>query len=226
MNGLVLLVEDDESIQMVVRNYLQASGYDVICVDDGLTGFSKAIEHQPDVVILDVNLPNMRGFEIAEQLRRESDVYIIMLTARDGEEDRIKGLNVGADDYMVKPFSPRELVARVNASMRRQKMSGTISNKFNLNSLTIDESSHEVRTPQGEIIMTMTEFKLLLELARHEGQVLTRDQLLDLVWGESYAGNDRVVDVYVGQVRRKIEEKTGLTLISTVRGLGYKFKDI
>lgn len=222
MKGHILVVEDDESIQIVVRNYLQAAGYRVTCADDGLIGLTLALSEQPDLVILDVNLPNMRGFEVAEQLRLESDVYIIMLTARGEEEDRIRGLRLGADDYIAKPFSPRELVARVEAVLRRHRKQ---TNKLNFSHITIDESAHEVWTAAGQMELTTTEFNVLLEFARHAGQVLTRQQLLDQVWGTTYAGNDRVVDVYVGQVRRKLEEATGQQIITTVRGIGYKFKD-
>ncbi len=219
-------MEDDESIQIVIRNYLQAAGYRVTCADDGLIGLTLALDTKPDLVVLDINLPSMRGFEVAEQLRLESDVYIIMLTARGEEEDRIHGLKLGADDYIAKPFSPRELVARVEAVLRRQRKQNAPQEKLNFPSLTIDVTAHEVWTTDGQMEMTTTEFNVLLAFARHAGQVLTRQQLLDLVWGTTYAGNDRVVDVYVGQVRRKVEEATGHAIIATVRGVGYKFKDV
>ncbi len=225
MKGHILVVEDDESIQLVIRNYLQAAGYRVTCADDGLIGLTLALDTKPDLVVLDINLPSMSGFEVAQQLRLESDVYVIMLTARGEEEDRIRGLQIGADDYIAKPFSPRELVARVEAVLRRQRQQNAPQEKLNFPSLTIDVTAHEVWTADGQIEMTTTEFNVLLEFARHAGQVLTRQQLLDLVWGTTYAGNDRVVDVYVGQVRRKIEEATGHALITTIRGVGYKFKN-
>lgn len=225
MKGHILVVEDDESIQIVIRNYLQAAGYRVTCADDGLIGLTLALDTKPDLVILDINLPSMRGFEVAEQLRLESDVYIIMLTARGEEEDRIHGLKLGADDYIAKPFSPRELVARVEAVLRRQRKQNVLQEKLSFPSLTIDVAAHEVWTANGQLEMTTTEFNVLLAFARHAGQVLTRQQLLDLVWGTTYAGNDRVVDVYVGQVRRKLEDATGRAIITTVRGVGYKFKD-
>ncbi len=218
-------MEDDESIQIVVRNYLKAAGYRVTCADDGLIGLTLALSEKPGLVVLDVNLPSMRGFEVAEQLRLESDVYIIMLTARGEEEDRIRGLKLGADDYISKPFSPRELVARVEAVLRRHRKQSAKLKKLNFPHVTIDETAHEVWTATGQMELTTTEFNVLLEFARHAGQVLTRQQLLDQVWGTTYAGNDRVVDVYVGQVRRKLEEATGKTIITTVRGVGYKFKD-
>ncbi len=226
MKGQILVVEDDPSIQTVVRNYLKAEGYTVTCVEDGLVGLTTALSNQPDLIVLDVNLPNMRGFEIVEQLRMESDVYIIMLTARGDEDDRIRGLKIGADDYISKPFSPRELVARVNTVLRRKRSQPNVSNQVLVfPNITIDLAAHEIRTMEGTLDLTMTEFKLLYELAQHAGQVLTRQQLLDRVWGLNYAGNDRVVDVYIGQVRRKIEDAVGLTLISTIRGLGYRFRD-
>ncbi len=225
MNTHILVVEDDRSIQAVVRNYLAAEGYTVTCVDDGLVGLTTALEIKPDLIVLDVNLPNMRGFEIVEQLRLESDVYIIMLTARGDEEDRIRGLKLGADDYITKPFSPRELVARVNTVLRRKRGVQPRQTELVFPNLTIDLTAHEVQTASGILELTMTEFNLLVELVQHPNQVLTRQQLLDHVWGTNYAGNDRVVDVYIGQLRRKLDEATNAELITTIRGLGYRFRD-
>lgn len=224
MNGHILVVEDDETVRHVVRNYLQAAGHTVTCTDDGRVGLNIALENKPDLVVLDVNLPGMRGFEVARQLHQETDIYIIMLTARGEEIDRIRGLEIGADDYVVKPFSPRELVARVAAALRRQRADQPIQ-QLRFTDLTIDTAAHEITTPNGHLDLTTTEFNVLLELARHAGQVLSREQLLANVWGSNYAGNDRVVDVYVNQVRRKLEERVGRPFITTVRGIGYKFKD-
>ena len=160
------------------------------------------------------------------RLRQKSDVYILMLTARSEEADRVAGLRIGADDYLTKPFSPREMVARVQAILRRRRQSSSASgNTLRFKHLYIDPDRHEVWTPEQAIELTTTEFKLLLELARHAGRVLTRDQLVDRVWGRDFFGTDRIVDVYTGQVRRKLEQATGENLIQTVRGVGYKFSD-
>ena len=223
--GKLLIVEDDETIQGVVRDYLQAAGYDVQCASDGLEGVQLFHAYQPDLIILDINLPSMNGLEIASHVRRSSDVYIIMLTARGEENDQIVGLQLGADDYVTKPFSPRTLVARVDAVLRRRREARLHHTQMLFEHITIHVEAREVRTLSQSLEFTFTEFNLLVEFARHAGQVLSRQQLLDRVWGADYAGNDRVVDVYVGQVRRKLEDATGKTLIQTLRGAGYKFID-
>jgi two-component system alkaline phosphatase synthesis response regulator PhoP len=222
----ILVVEDETSIQNVIRTYLENENFRVVCVDTGPDALTAAQEHQPDLIILDLNLPGMDGMEVATRLRQESDVYILMLTARSDETDRVAGLRIGADDYLTKPFSPRELVARVQAILRRHRSSAPPTSTLCFEHLCIDPDSHEVWTSSRQPIeLTTTEFKLLLELAHHAGRVLTREQLIDRVWGMDFYGTDRVVDVYVGQVRRKLEEATGETLIQTVRGVGYKLVD-
>ena len=222
----ILVVEDEASIRNIVRTYLENAGFVAICVDNGPEALTLAREHNPDLIILDLNLPGMDGTEVAARVRQESDVYILMLTARSEESDRVAGLRIGADDYLTKPFSPRELVARVEAILRRSRaMAQPTRHLFQFEHLTVDADAHEVLANDEVVGLTSTEFNLLLELARHAGRVLTRDQLIDRVWGVDFYGNDRVVDVYVGQVRRKLEEATGETLIQTVRGVGYKFVD-
>lgn len=222
---LVLVVEDEASIQTVIRTYLESAGFRVACVDDGQEALIKLDELDPALVILDLNLPSMDGMEVAARMREVSEVYILMLTARSEEADRVAGLRIGADDYLVKPFSPRELVARVEAILRRNRPTAVSkSNRLDFEQLSIDPDSYEVYAGDQQVDLTSTEFSLLWELARHHGRVLSRDQLLSRVWGEDFYGNDRVVDVYVGQVRRKLEAATGQTLIETVRGVGYKFK--
>jgi len=223
--GKILVVEDERSIQTIVRTYLESAGFQVICVDDGLTALAAAREHRPDLLILDLNLPGMDGIEVAVRLRQESDVYILMLTARSEEADRVAGLRIGADDYLTKPFSPRELVARVEAILRRRRDSGLASSTLVFEHIRIDPDRYEASAGDLFLDMTNTEYNVLLELARHSGRVLTRDQLIDRVWGVGFFGNERVVDVYVGQVRRKLEQATGQSLIVTVRGVGYKFVD-
>jgi two-component system alkaline phosphatase synthesis response regulator PhoP len=223
----ILVVEDETSIQNVIRTYLENEGFQVVCVDSGPDALSAAQESRPDLIILDLNLPGMDGMEVAARVRQESDVYILMLTARTEEADRVAGLRIGADDYLTKPFSPRELVARVEAILRRRRGSTGPSSSTTLSfeHFHIDPERHEAWTPHQPLDLTPTEFNLLLELARHPGRVLTREQLIDRVWGMDFYGTDRVVDVYVGQVRRKLEQATGELLIQTVRGIGYKLVD-
>ncbi|MCA9926908.1 MAG: response regulator transcription factor [Anaerolineales bacterium] len=224
-SGTILVVEDENSIRTVIRTYLESAGFTAVCIDNGLDALSAAREAQPDLIILDLNLPGMDGMEVAARIRQESDVYILMLTARNEEDDRVTGLRIGADDYLTKPFSPRELVARVEAILRRTRRSVPSKPGFHFDNLSIDPQSHEVIIHDQLIDMTSTEFNVLLELVRHAGRVLTREQLIDRVWGINFYGNDRVVDVYVGQVRRKLEQASGESLIQTVRGVGYKFVD-
>lgn len=221
----ILVVEDEVSIQRVIRTYLESENFRVVCVDNGLAVLDQASNLKPDLIILDLMLPGMDGMEIAARLRQESDVYILILTARTEEADRVAGLRLGADDYLTKPFSPRELVARVQAILRRRRNLEPASNILRFEHLSIDPDRHEVNIPEQLIELTTTEFKVLLELARHAGRVLTREQLMDRVWGTDFFGTDRVVDVYIGQVRRKLEQATGENLIQSVRGVGYKFVD-
>ncbi len=225
MAGKILVVEDERSIQTIVRTYLENAGFHVTCVDNGLAALEMVRDLQPDLLILDLNLPGMDGIEVAARLRLESDVYILMLTARSEEVDRVAGLRIGADDYLTKPFSPRELVARVEAILRRRRDAGPSSRILQFTYTCIDPERYEARTADELLDLTHTEYNVLLELARHAGRVLTRDQLIDRVWGAGFFGNERVVDVYVGQVRRKLEQATGQQLIETVRGVGYKFVD-
>jgi two-component system alkaline phosphatase synthesis response regulator PhoP len=226
-NGKVLIIDDEASIRDVARAYLEHEGFDVASSADGQSGLELARKFQPDLVILDLMLPGMDGMEVAARLRQDSDVYILMLTARSEEADRVAGLRIGADDYLTKPFSPRELAARVQAILRRRRGSAPSESESSLRfaRVQIDTERREVRAGDQSIELTTTEFDLLLALARHAGKVLSRDQLIDMVWGADFYGTDRVVDVYTGQVRRKLEAGTGETLIRTVRGIGYKFVD-
>lgn len=223
--SVILVVEDEISIQNVIRTYLESENFRVVCVGNGSEALTLARDLKPDLVILDLMLPGIDGMEVTARLRQESDVYILILTARTEETDRVAGLRLGADDYLTKPFSPRELVARVQAILRRRRSSEPAANTLRFEHLSIDPDRHEVWTSEQAIEMTTTEFKVLLELARHAGRVLTREQLIDLVWGMDFYGTDRVVDVYVGQVRRKLEQATGESVIQSVRGVGYKFVD-
>lgn len=227
----ILVVEDEAAIQKVAQAYLHSAGYEVRCVASGVEALGLAQTYQPALVVLDLNLPGMDGLEVATRLRQVSDVYILILTARGEEGDRVAGLRLGADDYLTKPFSPRELVARVEAILRRQRGRPTLDQRLHFTCVSLDEETHEVwtsdgtRRPDTPLSLTTTEFNLLRELMRHPKRVMTREQLIDRVWGGNFYGNDRVVDVYVGQVRRKLEQATGQRLLQTVRGVGYKFVD-
>lgn len=221
----ILVVEDETSIQIILRTYLESAGYTVKVVDNGPEALRQVRQWPPDLVVLDLNLPGMDGMEVAARLRQESDVYLFMLTARGEEADRVAGLRLGADDYLTKPFSPREMVARVEAILRRRGMVPASSAVLSFVHVSIDPGSYEAVVNGRALDLTATEFQVLWELARHAGLVLTRDQLLSQVWGGEFYGNDRVVDVYVGQVRRKLQEAAHEILIETVRGVGYKFVD-
>jgi two-component system alkaline phosphatase synthesis response regulator PhoP len=223
--GTILLVEDEASIQRVASAYLEHEGYQVIWVSNGSEVLDLARQHRPDLVILDLMLPGMDGMEVAARLRQESDVFILILTARTEEADRVAGLRIGADDYMTKPFSPRELVARVQAILRRRRPVAPADNTLRFSVFQLNPERREVQAAGQLLDLTTTEFDVLLALARHAGKVLSREQIIDQVWGSDFFGNDRVVDVYVGQVRRKLEAATGQGLIRTVRGVGYQLTD-
>ncbi len=223
MRDKILVIEDEAKIRKVITTYLSGAGYDVRAEVTGDAGLAQAQQWSPDLIVLDLNLPNIDGMQIAAQLSAESDVYIIMLTARGEESDRIAGLTLGADDYITKPFSPRELVARVQARLRRR--GSEQSNLLTFNQLTIDPQRYTVAANEQPIDLTLTEFKLLYELAQHAGFVLSRSQLLERVWDEEPDRKGRVVDVFVNQLRRKLEQATGDPLIETVRGVGYRFAD-
>jgi two-component system alkaline phosphatase synthesis response regulator PhoP len=223
--GTILIIDDEASIRNVARAYLEHEGYTVLCAETGPEGLRIAQEHRPDLIVLDLMLPGMDGMEVTARLRERSDVYILMLTARSDELDRVAGLRVGADDYLTKPFSPRELAARVAAILRRRRGAAQQSNLLRFPHVEIDPDTREARAAGQPLDLTPTEFDVLLALARNANRVLSREQLIDLVWGDDFYGTDRVVDVYVGQVRRKIEALAGATVIRTVRGVGYRFAD-
>jgi two-component system alkaline phosphatase synthesis response regulator PhoP len=221
----ILVVDDEPSITSLVSAYLKPEGYEVFIASDGNAGLKAARAFKPDLIILDVMLPGMDGIELLSRLRRESDVYVLMLTAKTEETDTIVGLSVGADDYVTKPFSPRELVARVKAALRRIE-SGTSPggerDVLSFKHVRIDAGARKVSVDEDPIELTSVEFDLLKALAEHHGRVLTREQLLEKVWGGAYFGEMRVVDVHLGHVRQKLGREE---LIATVRGVGYRFED-
>ncbi|WP_028459428.1 response regulator transcription factor [Chloroflexus sp. Y-396-1] len=221
----ILVIDDEASIRNVAKAYLEHAGYRVLCATTGPEGLQMALDHQPDLIVLDLMLPGMDGMEITARLRERSDVYILMLTARSDEMDRVAGLRVGADDYLTKPFSPRELVARVEAILRRQRGKTTKGSLMRFAHLEIDPDAREARAAGQLLDLTPTEFDLLLALARNHNRVLSREDLIDKVWGADFYGTDRVVDVYISQLRRKIESVTGENVIRTARGVGYRFVD-
>jgi DNA-binding response OmpR family regulator len=215
---VVLLVEDEESIGALVRAYLARHGYQVVWVRTGEEALVEAVRHPVRVVVLDIGLPGMDGFEVCRRLRARSTVPIVMLTARDEEPDRVAGLELGADDYVPKPFSPRELVARIRAVLRRSEPS-LRERRLELGDVVVDVEGREVTVAGRPVELTAKEFDLLAYFLETPGVVHSRDRLLDRVWGMSYPGGTRTVDVHVGQLRRKLGRPQ---LIRTVRGAGYK----
>jgi two-component system, OmpR family, alkaline phosphatase synthesis response regulator PhoP len=228
-SGRILVIDDEAAIVELVSAYLRRESYDVFTASDGVSGLKMAQAVKPDLVVLDVMLPGLGGLELLSQLRRDSDVYVIMLTARSEELDKVVALSVGADDYLTKPFSPRELVARVQAALRRLKgAAGPMESKaVATRHLRLDLGGRQAWIRQeagGErpLELTTVEFDLLKALVEHRGLVLSREQLLQLVWGYDYYGDDRVVDVHIAHIRQKLGDGD---LIATVRGVGYRFQD-
>lgn len=223
MSAKILVVDDEPSILNLVTAYLRPEGYEVKTAVNGRIALQTIRTFQPDLVVLDIMLPGMDGLEVLAQLRRESDVYVILLTARSEETDKLVGLAVGADDYLTKPFSPRELVARIKAALRRLQSGGSLpeSQVMQFSHLRIDPSARRVWADDQEVELTSTEFDLLQTLAEHRGMVLSREQLLEHVWGQDFFGEIRVVDVHLGHVRQKLGPHHAIV---TVRGVGYRFE--
>ena len=224
MDARILLVEDDPSIREVTAIGLRAAGFEVETADDGAAGLERWRQARPDLVLLDVMLPRLDGLEVCREIRRESTVPIVMLTARGDTIDIVVGLEAGADDYVTKPFEMPVLVARVRAALRRRtRVEATEPAPVTLGTIRIDAAGRTVTRDGQDVPLTRTEFDLLLELAARPGQVLSRDQLLDRVWGYDYLGDSRLVDVAIGRVRAKVErDPANPELILTVRGSGYK----
>jgi two-component system phosphate regulon response regulator PhoB len=227
MTKTVLIVEDETDILHLIEWHLKAEDYSVLTAQNGIKGLDKAMEQLPDLIILDLMLPGMDGLEICKALKRNPKterIPIVMLTAKGEEVDRIVGLELGADDYMVKPFSPRELTLRVRAILRRFDKEMPEETKVQYKDLSIDLDSYRVWIGDKEILLTVTEFNLLLELIQNQGRVRTRDQLLDRVWGYQFDGYARTVDTHIRRLRQKLGEVYA-DAIETVRGIGYRFKE-
>ena len=226
---VVLVVDDEQPLVDLVASYLKREGYQVLCAYDGLTALEMAEREQPDVVVLDLMLPALDGLEVCRRLGAIADPYVIMLTARVDETDKLIGLAVGADDYLTKPFSPRELVARVKAMLRRPHRGGPTptlpsSPARQFLDLTIDLNAHEVRSGETALILTPREFELVRLLSTYPRQVFTRDQLLERIWGDDFFGDEHVVDVHISNLRRKLEPNPAAPrYIETVRGVGYRW---
>jgi two-component system alkaline phosphatase synthesis response regulator PhoP len=230
-SATILVVDDEPPILDLIASYLRADGFTVHTAQDGPAALAQARVVRPDLIVLDVMLPGMDGLEVCRRIQQEFDVYVLMLTARAEEIDKIVGLSVGADDYLTKPFSPRELVVRVKAILRRSRSLGPRNAQhiperpaLRFEDLVIDPDTREVWHEGDQIDLTPREFELLYALAEQPGRVFNRDQLLERIWGHDFAGIDRVVDVHIGLLRRKIEDDpANPAIIQTVRGVGYKF---
>jgi DNA-binding response OmpR family regulator len=228
LEATALVVEDDKSVSQLIRLYLAQAGYRVLAAEDGLSGLRMALEDSPDIVLLDLNLPGMDGIEVCRNVRKESEVPIIMVTARVEEDDRLTGLDLGADDYVSKPFSPRELVARVNAVLRRsmkaiEKRESTGS-QVQAGDVAIDLERRSATVLNNEIELTPTEFRLLAYFIEGKGRTVSREQIIENVFGYDFSGYDRTVDTHVSNLRKKLEaanpEKQHL---KTMYGVGYRF---
>lgn len=219
--GTILLIEDEVDIADLLRLYFENEGFHFLHAESGEIGLDRLQERDPRVVLLDIGLPGIDGIEVCRRIRATSDVPVIMLTARDSEIDTVVGLEIGADDYVTKPFSTRELVARVKAVLRRSEERPLSPRVIEVNGFSIDGGRREVRNPAGEAIRpTAREFDLLWYLAEHRGLVLSRSQILDAVWGYDYVGETRTVDVHIRQLRKKLE---GIP-VETAWGVGYRIE--
>ena len=228
MKNTILIIEDEKPISDIVKFNLKREGYDIITAFDGLDGYQKGIQENVDLILLDIMLPSMNGFDVCRHIRKKSSVPIIMVTAKEEEVDKILGLELGADDYITKPFSLRELIARVKANIRRTSMPNNNSAESDLiqhKNLVIDTSKYSVTKNDTVLELTVREYELLKFLAVQPNQVFSREQLLKQVWGYEYYGDIRTVDVTIRRLREKLEDDaSNPTYILTKRGVGYFFK--
>jgi DNA-binding response OmpR family regulator len=218
----VLVVDDELALAGVVAGYLEREGFAVLQAHDGPSAVALAETHRPDLIVLDVMLPGFDGVEVCRRVRQFTDAYIIMLTARDEEVDKVVGLSVGADDYLVKPFSPRELIARVRAILRRPRAAPASPDVTVIGDLAVDEEARTVTVAGRTVDLTRTEFDLLAAMAARPRLAFSRRQLIDAVWGSDWYGDEHLVDVHVGHLRRKLgDDATEPRYVRTVRGVGY-----
>ena len=218
----ILLIEDEEKMARMVELELKHEGYAVEKAFDGVSGLAAAEKGGFDLVLLDIMLPGLSGMEVLRRLRRTSNVPVILLTARDAVMDKVSGLDSGADDYITKPFAIEELLARLRAALRKKQ--SVVRQVYSAHGVELDAHRHEVRVRGQSVELTLREFELLRFLLENKGQVLTRDTLLERVWGYDFSGETNTVDVYVRFLRTKIDEKFGIKLIHTVRGVGYQIR--
>jgi DNA-binding response OmpR family regulator len=221
----ILVVDDESSIRNLVRSYLEAEDFTVLEADNGADAVSLVRNRKPDLVVLDVALPQLDGIEALREIRTFSDVYVVMLTARSEEVDKLIGLSVGADDYLTKPFSPRELVARIKAVLRRRRDGpADDADRLVFPDISIDRSRREVSIADSNIDLTALEFDLLATMASQPGRVFSRRQLIESIWGWDYFGDERVVDVHIRKLRKALgDDADEPRFIGTVRGVGYRF---
>ncbi|ADU09731.1 response regulator transcription factor [Micromonospora aurantiaca] len=226
MGVRVLVVDDERSLAKVVASYLERDGHEVSCVFDGRSAVAAARRDRPDVVVLDLALPGLDGIEVCRQIRTFTDCYVVMLTARSEEVDKLIGLGVGADDYLTKPFSPRELVARIRAMLRRPRAAvapAAEQSTRTVGGLRVDLAGREVYVDEQPVELTRTEFDLLAALSAQPDTALRRRQLIDAVWGADWVGDEHLVDVHIAHLRRKLgDDPAGPRFIRTVRGIGYR----
>lgn len=223
----ILLVEDDAKLARFVELELTHEGYEVAKAEDGQTGASLALDQDVDLVLLDLMLPGLSGMEVLRRIRRQSDVPVIVLTARDDVMDKVAGLDAGADDYVTKPFAIEELLARIRVALKRRESTSTTQSETVLGAhgVTLNVDRHEVEAAHTPVVLTQREFEILRALLEHKNHVLSRDQLAQLALGYDYIGTSNVVDVHVRHLRTKIDDRFGIALISTVRGVGYVVRE-
>lgn len=225
----ILIIEDEEKIARFIQLELKYEGYEVDICHDGREGLNKALKENYDLIILDVMLPSLNGMEVLRRIRQSSDIQVIMLTAKDDVMDKVMGLDIGADDYMTKPFAIEELLARIRLSFKRMNKSNTSVDTndeiTSIGGLFIDDKKHIVSYKDEEIELTKKEYDLLKYLVDNKNMVLTRDMIVKNIWGYDFIGDSNVVDVYIRYLRTKIDNKFNINLINTVRGVGYQIKD-